>query len=95
MNASEAACRSRTSINPYDNHHCNASAKHLKSIATKMAPRARGLAVAILVLRVVTLGVLAASLGVIATTARTHYDPIGEDVGQIYGISFQDLYTYR
>ena len=60
-----------------------------------MAPRARGLAVAILVLRVVTLGVLAASLGVIATTARTHYDPIGEDVGQIYDISFQDLYTYR
>jgi hypothetical protein len=60
-----------------------------------MAPRARGLAVANLVLRVVTLGVLAASLVVIATTARIDYDPIGEDVGQIYDISFQDLYTYR
>jgi hypothetical protein len=84
MNESEAACRSRTCINPYDNHHCNAGGKHLKSIATKMAPRARALAVANLVVRVV-----------IATTARVDYDPIGEDVGQIYDISFQDLYTYR
>lgn len=63
-----------------------------------MAPRARGHAMATLVTRVITLAILAASVVVMATTARTEYDLIyllDEDFGQIHDMSFQDLYTYR
>jgi hypothetical protein len=53
---------------------------------------------ATLVTRVITLAILAASVVVMATTARTEYDLIyllDEDFGQIHDMSFQDLYTYR
>eukprot|EP00267_Zea_mays_P049123 XP_020401758.1 CASP-like protein 4D1 [Zea mays] len=63
----------------------------------KVSPRARALAVAItLVLRVVTLGLLAASLAVIATRDRTHYDPIyvlGTDLGLLPLYSDDGVYS--
>ncbi|CAL4980841.1 unnamed protein product [Urochloa decumbens] len=71
-----------------------------------ISARARALAVVTLVFRIIALGLLAASLIVIATTARTQYDPfylkvfngfLGVEL-QVYeavNINFQDLYTYR
>ena len=75
-----------------------------------VSARARALAVAILVLRVINLGLLAASLAIIASSARTLYDLAHVDIigdysrfyyivgivpREVFDINFQDLYTYR
>ncbi|PAN43008.1 hypothetical protein PAHAL_8G203800 [Panicum hallii] len=72
--------------------------------------RARALAVTTLVLRIITLGLLAASLAVIASLARTQYDVghvdiigdydafsyiVGVAPRELFGVNFQDLYTFR
>jgi uncharacterized membrane protein YjgN (DUF898 family) len=103
----------RACINPCgNNNNCNASTNHLKS-ETQMAfssARARALAVTTLVLRIITLGLLAASLAVIASLARTQYDVghvdiigdydafsyiVGVAPRELFGVNFQDLYTFR
>ncbi|KAG2562580.1 hypothetical protein PVAP13_8KG272100 [Panicum virgatum] len=75
-----------------------------------VSARARALAVAILVLRVINLGFLAASLAIIASSARTLYDLAHVDIigdysrfyyivgivpREVFDTNFQDLYTYR
>ncbi|RCV38500.1 hypothetical protein SETIT_8G147700v2 [Setaria italica] len=67
-----------------------------------MAARGRALPVVTLFLRVITLCLLAASLVVTATTAKTIYGPypiyiyIGDiELTQQYDFTFQGLYTYR
>ena len=75
-----------------------------------VSAQARALAVAILVLRVINLGLLAASLAIIASSARTLYDLAHVDIigdysrfyyivgivpREVFDTNFQDLYTYR
>jgi hypothetical protein len=79
----------RTCIYPYGNNQLAAQCKRIASTKPQMAffsARARAVAVVTLFLRVLTLGLLTASLVVIATTAKTQ---------EYIDIYYQDLYTYR
>jgi hypothetical protein len=79
----------RTYIYPYGNNQLAAQCKRIASTKPQMAffsARARAVAVVTLFLRVLTLGLLTASLVVIATTAKTQ---------EYIDIYYQDLYTYR